>query len=80
MPESLWAQFGIAGGALFALWASVKALVARLDRADDRHTAERAEWREDAATRQAQSEASQARSDAVVEKLTEAIKELRDKR
>lgn len=70
MPESLWAQFGIAGGALFALWASVKALVGRLDRADDRHTAERAEWRKDAATRQE-------RSDVVVEKLTEAIKELK---
>lgn len=70
MPESLWAQFGIAGAAIFALWMSVKALVGRLDRADERHTAERTEWRSDASQRQD-------RSDAVVEKLTEAIKELK---
>lgn len=70
MPESLWAQFGIAGASLFVLWATVKALVSRIDEADKRHTDERKEWREDASARQS-------RSDAVVEKLTEAIKELK---
>lgn len=81
MPESLWAQFGIAGASLGVLWFAIKSLVARNDDADKRHTQERSELvqihREERAEWRAEASDARTRSDGVVRELTQAIKELK---